>query len=70
MNSKEHDEAKVLFLKKERHFFYVCGVENMSEIKPLLELRGITKTFGQFVANDHIDLTIRPGEVHALLGEN
>ncbi len=35
-----------------------------------LELRGITKRFGALVANDHIDLTIEPGEIHALLGEN
>ncbi len=35
-----------------------------------LELRGITKKFGPLVANDHIDLVIEPGEVHALLGEN
>ena len=35
-----------------------------------LELRGITKKFGDFVANDSIDLSIEPGEVHALLGEN
>ncbi len=35
-----------------------------------LELRGITKRFGDLVANDHIDLTVQPGEIHALLGEN
>ncbi len=35
-----------------------------------LELRGITKRFGTFTANDSIDLTVRPGEIHALLGEN
>jgi ABC-type uncharacterized transport system ATPase subunit len=35
-----------------------------------LELRGITKRFGALVANDAIDLTVEPGEVHALLGEN
>ncbi len=35
-----------------------------------LELRGITKRFGTLTANDAIDLTLRRGEVHALLGEN
>jgi ABC-type uncharacterized transport system ATPase subunit len=35
-----------------------------------LELRGITKRFGALVANDGIDLVVRPGEIHALLGEN
>ncbi len=35
-----------------------------------LELRGITKRFGTLTANDAIDLTVEPGEIHALLGEN
>jgi simple sugar transport system ATP-binding protein len=37
---------------------------------PVLELRGITKRFPGIVANDHIDLDLQQGEVHALLGEN
>jgi len=37
---------------------------------PVLELRGITKAFPGVLANDHIDLTLQEGEIHALLGEN
>ena len=37
---------------------------------PLLELRGITKSFPGVIANDGIDLAVRHGEVHAVLGEN
>ncbi len=37
---------------------------------PLLTLRGITKAFPGVVANDHVDLEVFKGEVHALLGEN
>ena len=38
--------------------------------EPLLTLNGLTKTFGTFKANDAVNLDIRPGEIHALLGEN
>ena len=35
-----------------------------------IELRGITKTFGSVVANNNVELNVRPGEILALLGEN
>ncbi|HEX9449262.1 MAG TPA: ABC transporter ATP-binding protein [Dongiaceae bacterium] len=36
----------------------------------LLQLRGIVKQFPGCLANDAVDLTLQPGEIHALLGEN
>ena len=35
-----------------------------------VELRDVTKTFGKVVANDHVSLDIRKGEILSLLGEN
>lgn len=35
-----------------------------------IQMKNITKKFGDFVANDNINLTVHKGEVHALLGEN
>jgi simple sugar transport system ATP-binding protein len=49
----------------------VADLPDVPEVKaPALEMRGITKRYPGVVANDRIDLEIRPGEIHALLGEN
>jgi len=37
---------------------------------PAVEMRGITKRFPGVLANDQVDLEVRCGEIHALLGEN
>src|SRR5699024_7958483 len=43
----------------------------MTEVNyPVIEMRDITKQFGDFYANKNINLELRKGEIHALLGEN
>ena len=37
---------------------------------PVIEMRNIVKKFGDFTANDNINLTVHKGEIHAILGEN
>jgi ribose transport system ATP-binding protein len=39
-------------------------------LRPLLEMRGISKTFPGVRALDNVSLTVYPGEVHSLMGEN
>ncbi|OUP19504.1 heme ABC transporter ATP-binding protein [Lachnoclostridium sp. An196] len=42
----------------------------MDESTVVISMKDIVKKFGDFVANDHINLTVHKGEVHAILGEN
>lgn len=44
--------------------------QDRSEKDTLLDACGLTKRFGDILANDSVDLTINKGEIHALLGEN
>ncbi len=45
-------------------------IKKSSNSENIVELRGIVKRFPGVLANDNIDLNIRKGEVHTLLGEN
>lgn len=47
----------------------MMGLE-VSTGEVILEARGITKSFGNIIANNNIDFKLRRGEIHALLGEN
>ncbi len=42
----------------------------MTDAPPAIEIRGLTKRFLSTLALDGVDLTIMPGEIHALVGEN
>ena len=38
--------------------------------EPILAISGLSKNFGALKATDHVDLDLRPGEIHALIGPN
>ncbi|MFN8637068.1 MAG: ABC transporter ATP-binding protein [Chloroflexota bacterium] len=46
------------------------AAESATRSTPLLAVHGLVKRFGEVVANDGIDLEVRAGEIHAVLGEN
>src|SRR5690554_3736482 len=47
-----------------------CAMENIDFKNKVVQMKNIVKRFGNFTANDHINLTVYKGEIHALLGEN
>ena len=48
----------------------VGKTSHIDETTVTIQMKDIVKKFGNFVANDHINLTVHKGEVHAILGEN
>lgn len=45
-------------------------MKRLSQEQYVVEMKNIRKQFGDFVANDNINLKVKKGEIHALLGEN
>ncbi len=45
-------------------------MSDQASAAPAVEMRGITKAWPGVVANNGVDLSVRAGEVHALVGEN
>ena len=56
--------------KQTKEAAYVGRTSHMDESKVVIQMKDIVKKFGDFTANDHINLTVHKGEVHAILGEN
>ena len=48
----------------------VAGLPAGRAAAPLIDARGMTKAYPGAVANDDVDFSVAPGEIHALLGEN
>src|SRR5213075_1055199 len=42
----------------------------MKNGEPIIEVRGMTKRFGELTAVDHVDLTVAAGEIYGFLGPN
>src|SRR5450631_1767538 len=55
---------------RQRPLGSVFMASRSEQAHPLLEVTGLTKSFLGQRALDSVDFTLRPGEIHALLGEN
>jgi ABC-type sugar transport system ATPase subunit len=47
----------------------VNSTQDSIKTKPVLEMQGIKKTFNGFIALHDVNITVYPGEVHALMGK-
>ncbi len=72
----EPDLESVFFvdaLKKYKHIPEITIEERETQIEIpeiVMEAKGLTKRFGDFIADDHIDMVLRKGEILGLLGAN
>lgn len=57
-----HNYAKAKLIK--------VPIKGVTKLEYVIEMLGIRKEFGNFVANNNITLQLKKGEIHALLGEN
>ena len=65
---RTHDVLESLSRSPVPNFSQPCGLSLKRMTEPLIELKGVCKTFGQNIVLDHADLTIYRGEALAIIG--
>lgn len=67
-NDKYWKKTEILSRYRLKGFSYLGGL--LVETGNAIELKGVTKRFGDVIANDNVNLTVRKGEILSILGEN
>jgi undecaprenyl diphosphate synthase len=62
------ENREILSRYRLKGFSYLGGL--LVETGNAIELKGVTKRFGDVIANDNVNLTVRKGEILSILGEN
>jgi branched-chain amino acid transport system ATP-binding protein len=70
VKTKSRRGAKTTAAEKEAEKAFAARPEFDPDAKPVLECREVVKRFGGITAVDHVDLTVRPGEIVGLIGHN
>jgi ABC-type uncharacterized transport system ATPase subunit len=65
-----HQSCSSRYYTLRRKYLIIVPIKGVTNLDYVIEMLGIRKEFGNFVANNNITLQLKQGEIHALLGEN
>ncbi len=65
-----HPSCSSRYYTLRQKYLIIVPIKGVTNLDYVIEMLGIRKEFGNFVANNNITLQLKQGEIHALLGEN